>query len=207
MRPIGAWTGTATFLVAAPGVVAGLLPWAITRWRVAHALPWPLRVSGAALIAAAAAVLLPAFWRFAAEGGGTPAPIAPTERLVVGGLYARVRNPMYLAVTAAIGGQALLLGSPALAAYGAAALAAMIAFVRGYEEPALARRYGAAYEEYRRAVPGWWPWWPATRPCGATPRAPPSATPPARGGTTTRRSGPPPAPAGTGRAPSARPPR
>jgi protein-S-isoprenylcysteine O-methyltransferase Ste14 len=36
-------------------------------------------------------------------------------------------------------------------------LAVMAAFVRGYEEPALRRRYGAQYEAYRRAVPGWWP--------------------------------------------------
>jgi protein-S-isoprenylcysteine O-methyltransferase Ste14 len=137
--------------------VAGLIPWWITRWRVEHALPLPLRAAGAALLAAGAALLLPAFWRFAVEGLGTPAPVTPTERLVVGGLYARVRNPMYLGVTGAITGQALLLGSTALALYGAAALACMVAFVRLYEEPALSRRYGADYDAYRRTVPGWWP--------------------------------------------------
>ena len=31
------------------------------------------------------------------------------------------------------------------------------AFVRFYEEPTLARRFGADYEAYRRAVPAWWP--------------------------------------------------
>ena len=31
------------------------------------------------------------------------------------------------------------------------------AFVRWYEEPALARRFGADCEAYRRAVPAWWP--------------------------------------------------
>jgi protein-S-isoprenylcysteine O-methyltransferase Ste14 len=36
------------------------------------------------------------------EGAGTPAPVAPTEHLVVGGLYRYVRNPMYLAVAAII---------------------------------------------------------------------------------------------------------
>jgi protein-S-isoprenylcysteine O-methyltransferase Ste14 len=35
--------------------------------------------------------------------------------------------------------------------------AMMAAFVRGYEEPTLSRRYGADYAEYRRAVPAWLP--------------------------------------------------
>ena len=91
------------------------------------------------------------------EGLGTPAPIAPTEHLVVGGLYRYVRNVMYVAVTATILGQALLLGSRALLVYAAVAWAGMAAFVKLHEEPALARRYGAQYEEYRRAVPAWWP--------------------------------------------------
>ncbi len=157
MRRARALAGSALFLVVVPGCVAGLVPWLITRWRVEHALPLPLRAAGAMLLAAGAAVLLPAFWRFAVEGLGTPAPVAPTARLVVGGIYARVRNPMYLAVTGAVAGQALLLGSTALALYGAAALACMVGFVRLYEEPALLRTYGAEYDAYRRRVPGWWP--------------------------------------------------
>ena len=52
-------------------------------------------------------MLVQAFARFVAEGHGTPAPVAPTDRLVMGGLYRYVRNPMYLAVVAAITGQAL----------------------------------------------------------------------------------------------------
>jgi protein-S-isoprenylcysteine O-methyltransferase Ste14 len=91
------------------------------------------------------------------EGRGTPAPVAPTERLVTGGVYRYVRNPMYLAVIAIIAGQALLLGQPVLFVYGALAGAAMVAFVRFYEEPELARQYGSEYETYRRAVPGWLP--------------------------------------------------
>jgi protein-S-isoprenylcysteine O-methyltransferase Ste14 len=87
-------------------------------------------------------------------------PVAPTERLVVGGLYRFVRNPMYLAVLATIVGQALLLGQLGLLLYGGAVAAAFVAFVRGYEEPALRRRYGAHYDSYRRAVPGWWPRYP-----------------------------------------------
>jgi protein-S-isoprenylcysteine O-methyltransferase Ste14 len=109
------------------------------------------------LIVAATILLLHAFARFALEGLGTPAPVAPTERLVVGGIYRHVRNPMYLAVLSIILGQALLFSSWTLVAYAVIAAAAMVSFVKFHEEPTLARRYGADYEAYRRAVPGWLP--------------------------------------------------
>jgi protein-S-isoprenylcysteine O-methyltransferase Ste14 len=114
-------------------------------------------VAGALLLAAGAIVVVSAFVRFVVEGLGTPAPVAPTERLVVGGLYRWVRNPMYVAVTAMIVGQALLLGQPVLLAWAAVFLATTATFVRVHEEPALHRRYGAQYDVYRQSVPGWWP--------------------------------------------------
>jgi protein-S-isoprenylcysteine O-methyltransferase Ste14 len=95
MRKGTAALGSALFLIAAPGVVAGVIPWAITEWRMEDPLFWGSRALGGVLIAAGAAVVLHAFARFAIEGLGTPAPIAPTERLVVGGIYRHVRNPMY----------------------------------------------------------------------------------------------------------------
>ena len=122
----------------------------------------PLRVVGAALIVAGAVVLVHAFGRFVREGAGTPAPVAPTEHLVIGGLYRYVRNPMYLAVLAAVIGQALLLGQPVLLVYAALLFVLFAAFVRLYEEPVLQRRYGEEYEAYTRAVPAWLPRW--TRP-------------------------------------------
>ena len=151
--------GTAVFFVLAPGFTAGVIPWWLSGWDVEEPLPYwlPVRVAGAALVIAGGAFLVHAFARFVSEGRGTPAPVAPTERLVVGGVYRHVRNPMYLAVTATVVGQALLLGQPILLLYAAAFLAVTAAFVRGYEEPALRRRFGACYEAYRKAVPGWWP--------------------------------------------------
>jgi protein-S-isoprenylcysteine O-methyltransferase Ste14 len=149
--------GSALFLLLAPGSVAGLIPALVTGWDVTQELPWPIRGVGAALVVAGAGVLLHAFARFAREGLGTPAPVAPTESLVVGGLYRHVRNPMYLAVLAVIVGQALWFGSGALAGYAAAVAVAFAAFVRLYEEPTLAARYGEEYERYRAAVPGWIP--------------------------------------------------
>jgi protein-S-isoprenylcysteine O-methyltransferase Ste14 len=114
-------------------------------------------VAGVVLVAAGVVVLVQAFVRFVAEGVGTPAPVAPTQRLVVGGLYRYVRNPMYLAVVTTIVGQALVLAQPVLLGYALAVGAAMAAFVHGYEEPTLARQFGEQYQAYRRAVPAWWP--------------------------------------------------
>ena len=139
-----------------PGTVAGLIPWLLTDWETRNPRPL-LQVVGVVLIAAGVGVLLHAFLRFVVEGVGTPAPIAPTQQLVVGGLYRYVRNPMYLAVAATIVGQGLALGRPVLLAYAGAFAVAVYAFVRLYEEPTLQRQFGEQYEEYRRAVPGWWP--------------------------------------------------
>jgi protein-S-isoprenylcysteine O-methyltransferase Ste14 len=157
MRKMTATAGSAVFLVIAPGVVAGLVPWWLTGWRAGAAYPAPARIAGAALTASGAAALLAAFAQFAIQGRGTPAPSAPTEDLVVRGLYRYVRNPMYLAVLAVITGQALTLSRPVLLGYAAAVALAVIAFVYGYEQPTLTRRYGARYQAYRQAVPGWWP--------------------------------------------------
>jgi protein-S-isoprenylcysteine O-methyltransferase Ste14 len=126
-----------------------------------------MRALGAVLLVAGLIALVGAFARFVVEGLGTPAPVAAPERLVVGGVYRYVRNPMYVAVLAAIVGQALLLGRLVLLLYAAGAWLVVAAFVRFYEEPTLTRRFGADYEAYRRAVPAWWPclrpWDPAER--------------------------------------------
>lgn len=156
VRRLWATSASAVFLMVAPGGVAGLVPWWLTGWRSSHP-PTPLVFVGAVLIAAGSAVLLHAFARFVIEGRGTPAPIAPTERLVVGGIYRHVRNPMYVAVCATIIGEALLLGRPWLVAYAAGFWVVVAAFVRCYEEPALSARYGEQYAAYQRAVPAWRP--------------------------------------------------
>jgi protein-S-isoprenylcysteine O-methyltransferase Ste14 len=148
--------GSVLFLLAAPGVVAGLIPWSMTDWRTEGSPFWGSRALGGILIAAGVAVLVHAFARFVLEGVGTPAPIAPTERLVIGGIYRHVRNPMYLAVGATIVGQALLLGKTGLFVY--ALVFAAIVFVRSPLRGAdPAHRFGAQYDAYRRAVPAWWP--------------------------------------------------
>ena len=169
MRRLTAAVGSAVFFLAAPGTVVGLIPWLLTGWQVRDPVRYwaPVRVLGVILLVAGLIVLVRAFVRFVVEGLGTPAPIAAPERLVVGGLYRYVRNPMYVAVLAAIVGQGLLLGQLGLLLYAAALWLVSAAFVRCYEEPTLTRRFGVDYEAYRRAVPAWWPrlrpWEPSGR--------------------------------------------
>jgi protein-S-isoprenylcysteine O-methyltransferase Ste14 len=156
-RKPSAILGSAIFFITAPGVVAGLVPWLASGRYGLPVASWPLAILGAALVAVGLGVLLHAFARFALEGLGTPAPIAPTDRLVVGGVYRHVRNPMYVAVLSIILGQALIFASWQLAAYAVIMGAVMATFVRIYEEPVLLRQYGADYEAYRQNVPGWLP--------------------------------------------------
>jgi protein-S-isoprenylcysteine O-methyltransferase Ste14 len=146
---------TAVFFVLAPGSTAGLVPWLITGWDDPDR--GPAGAAGLVLLVAGTAVVLACFVRFVVEGRGTPAPVVPTQTLVVGGLYRHVRNPMYVGVSWAIGGQALLFRSGGVAVWLAVFLLAVVSFVRGYEEPRLAEQFGASYERYRSAVPGWWP--------------------------------------------------
>jgi protein-S-isoprenylcysteine O-methyltransferase Ste14 len=162
MRKPAAALGSTVFFLLAPGTAAGLVPWWLTRWQVRQPLPapwdWaPVQVLGVILLATGVVVLVQAFVRFVVEGLGTPVPIAAPERLVVGGTYRHVRNPMYVAVLAIIVGQALLLGRLGLLLYAAVVWLPTAAFVRWYEEPTLTRRFGADYQAYRRAVPAWWP--------------------------------------------------
>jgi protein-S-isoprenylcysteine O-methyltransferase Ste14 len=158
MRKPSAIAGSAAFLIVAPGVVAGLIPWFLTDgYRLPLSSSAAMIVAGWSLILAGLAVLLHSFVRFALEGAGTPAPIAPTERLVVGGAYRYVRNPMYVAVLSMILGQALLYADWPLVLYAGIVAVTVFTFVKLYEEPTLARRYGDEYEAYRRAVPGWLP--------------------------------------------------
>ena len=106
-----AW-GTVLFFFVAPATVGGLVPWLLAG---EHDPAAPAAVAaGVLLVVAGLVVLVACFVRFVREGGGTPAPVAPTRELVVGGVYRFVRNPMYLAVGAVIAGQALMFASLAV---------------------------------------------------------------------------------------------
>src|SRR6516225_12162598 len=159
MRRILAILGSAIFLVIAPGIVAGYVPWRICRWHVGAPLlgTSSLRVLGTLFIAAGLPVLLDSFARFALQGLGTPAPIFPTQHLVVSGLFRYVRNPMYVAVVLLILGQGLLFANAPLLEYAVAVAIGFHLFVLLYEEPTLRRTYGPEYDEFCANVRRWLP--------------------------------------------------
>jgi len=158
MQRSKAAVASAVFFVVAPGTVVGLVPWLITHWEVADSTPiWQI-ILGVLLIVVGLVPPVHAFTQFV-KAGGTPMPIAPTQRLVVTGFNRFVRNPMYLGLTVTNLGQALLFSSWALVAWAAAFWILTASFVHFYEEPTLVRTYGSEYEEYRHNVHAWLPRW------------------------------------------------
>ncbi len=156
-KPVAA-VGSAVFLVLGPGIVVGLVPWLLTGWTMRDLPYWaPVRALGVAILVAGVIVLAHSFFRFVTEGSGTPVPVAAPDQLVVGGLYRYVRNPMYVALLWTLLGQTLLFGRLGLLVYTVVLWAGAATFVRLREEPVLVRRFGSAYDEYRKAVPAWWP--------------------------------------------------
>src|SRR5215472_11501905 len=139
MRRTLAILGSTIFLVIAPGIVAGYVPWRICKWHVGAPLLGIslFRVFGVLLVAAGLPVLLDSFARFALQGLGTPALIFPTRHLVVSGLFRYVRNPMYMAILSLIFGQGLRFGNFRVLEYAIAVWVAFYFCVLIYEEPTL----------------------------------------------------------------------
>jgi protein-S-isoprenylcysteine O-methyltransferase Ste14 len=151
--------GSAVFFVVAPCTLAGLVPWSITAWQLQPPFLGVelTRGLGAIMIVAGVLGLIDAFARFALQGLGTPAPIAPARNLVVTGLYRHVRNPIFVAVIAIILGQSVLVGDWRLIVYGALLWVAFHVQVVAYEEPTLEQAFGSEYVAFRAAVPRWIP--------------------------------------------------
>ena len=159
MKKLWAVLGSIVFFVIAPGTVVGLIPWLMTGWRIRTPLPGyaPVRIVGIALLIVGLVPLVESVGRFALQGLGTPAPIAPPEKLVVGGFYRHVRNPMYVGVLAAILGQALLFADARLLWLAAIVWLAFHIFVLAYEEPTLRGMFEDDYDRFCTNVPRWLP--------------------------------------------------
>jgi len=159
MQRTSAIFGSALFFVVAPCLAAGVIPWCFSRWefRPPFLDTGLTRALGGILILAGVPGVVDSFARFALQGRGTPAPVAPPQQLVVSGLYRYVRNPMYISAVAVIFGQALLFADWRLAVYAVLFWLACHAFVLAYEEPTLRRTFGAEFESFCVNVPRWIP--------------------------------------------------
>ncbi len=159
VRLTRAAAGSIAFLLAGPGLEAGVGPWVLVQVAGSEIDGWPtaLRIAGALLMLAGIATLIDVFARFVRDGAGTPSPAAPTTHLLVSGAFRHLRHPMYVATATVIVGEALAFAQPILLLGAAVYLTAMATLVHTVEEPRLARRFGVSYDAYRQAVPGWIP--------------------------------------------------
>ena len=172
-HPQTAWSGDAP--PAWPAALASLAVgaaffalwfWLLPQWLgfrpdATAGAPW--RWLGAIVSVPGFAVALRCIWDFGWTGRGTPAPMAPPQRLVVVGFYRYVRNPMYLGFYVGWAGLWIVFGRANLTAifWACVVVLGVALFVIFYEQPALRTKFGADYEEYCKHVH---PWIPRLRP-------------------------------------------
>lgn len=150
-------------LIVLPGVVAIVIPAVIlyaTRGagfltsltlNVLFVIPgWPILSMGLYLASRSMSL-------FAIIGKGTLAPWDPPKKLVIQGVYRRVRNPMITGVLCVLLAEAMLYESLPLLIWFSVFLVANLVWIPMMEEPALQRRFGEDYENYKRNVPRWIP--------------------------------------------------
>ena len=147
------------FTLLLPGFVAGLAPyWILEGENAFNSFPTPfhfLQIPGILFFIPGITILINCITRFAFEGRGTLAPIDPTRKLVVGGLYRYSRNPMYIGVMAILAGESLFFQSWNLVLYSILVFIAFNLFIMFVEEPRLRRDFGKEYKEYCQRVRRW----------------------------------------------------
>jgi len=158
MRRPAATVVSVAWAVALGATFGALLPYLLGDWHLRRPLPyWTIaQAAGGLLICAGLIPVVQSFAEFI-RANGTPVPVASPPRLVVSGCYRYVRNPIYVGFIAILLGEALLFGSLGMLQYTALAWCIGAAGARFYEEPVLARKFGAEYQDYRRAVLAWIP--------------------------------------------------
>lgn len=158
MRRSVAAASSLAWFVSIGGTFGCLLPYLLNDWHFHRPLPyWGIaRGAGVLLICAGLVPVVDSFIEFF-KAGGTPVPVASPPRLVVTGFYRYIRNPIYVGFLIILLGEALLFGSLGLVEYTAVTWCVGAAAVRWYEEPILARKFGADYLAYRHAVRAWLP--------------------------------------------------
>lgn len=126
-----------------------------------------LMAAGIILVAVGLFLFISSLYEFATRGQGTLAPWDPPKNLVLRGPYRYVRNPMISGVIIILFGEAAVLYSQPHAIWALTFLLINAIYIPLLEEPQLARRFGADYDEYRRhvhiIVPRLRPWTPAPK--------------------------------------------
>jgi protein-S-isoprenylcysteine O-methyltransferase Ste14 len=169
------WRHLISFLIA-PVTMTVLIPASIVGWSDLHMpdLSSPLIAGlvtiGGLLIAGGLSLLVWTVLLFDRVGEGTLGvgkALGEPVHLVLVGPYRHVRNPMITGVLCILLGEAAVAASGWLLLWFAIFFACLATFIRFWEEPHLAQRYGGYYVNYRQNVPAWIPrvsaWTPTHR--------------------------------------------
>ncbi len=153
-------------IILLPGMVTLVIPGTILwlsgadsfgLWQSVPASRVALPVIGGIGICLGLILMVATIRLFVTIGKGTIAPWEPTQRLVVQGIYRRVRNPMISGVILVLLGESVLTASlPLFYWFLVAALINAISIPLS-EEPGLVKRFGEEYLIYKRNVPRWVP--------------------------------------------------
>lgn len=124
----------------------------LTNWHLDRTPVWPVILGIICLIIGLCLVVSTVKF-FLTVGKGTLAPWDPTQKLVVSGPYAYVRNPMITGVVLILLAESLIFYSSALCIWAIVFACVNIIYFILSEEPGLRKRFGKEYEEYCKNVP------------------------------------------------------
>lgn len=109
------------------------------------------------LLIAGGVLIVTSVRQFIRHGDGTLAPWDPPKKLVSGGFYRRMRNPMKAGLIIVLLAETTLFRSAYLAGWFAVFTIVNVLYIRLWEEPDLMKRFGRDYADYCAAVPRWLP--------------------------------------------------
>ena len=149
-------------LIPAGGLFLYLLPLAIARGgaSIDRKLGWPPLdfgtlnpILGGLLMVTGFSFALWSIYDQFSRASGTPLPILPTQKLLVGGPFRYCRNPMTLGTVTAYLGIAVYAGTIAGIGIVLCFGTLLVLYLKLLEEKELAERFGEAYLAYKREVP------------------------------------------------------
>lgn len=143
------------FSLILPVTMLIIVPWSIEKNISIHDVP--SFIIGLVLILAGLSIIVAAISLFIKIGKGTLAPWSPPGKLVIRGMYRYVRNPMISGVLITLAGESLAILSKNIFIWALAFFIINNIYFLLSEEPALERRFGKDYLEYKKNVPRWIP--------------------------------------------------
>jgi len=150
-------------IVLLPFTVTAVVPAVILNfsgvggWAFHHSVPWNVLILAGAVVFFGLGLLVTTFRMFVQIGRGTRAPWSPTQRLVVVGVYRRVRNPMISGVMCLLLGEVIFFGSLPLFIWFNIFVVLNAIYIPLFEESGLEKRFGGDYSRYKENVPRWIP--------------------------------------------------